>query len=307
MAHHPRIYSTLAALALVWGVAFVGIKWALRDLSPTELLVARFLLTSAILSVLMIFYPKARPRFPRGSRIRIVILAVCGVPLYHLPLNWGEQHTTAQIASLIIATAPILVAVGGVKVLGERLTLTRIVGLGCSFLGVVVLTLGTRSEPGVEVTIPGVLAVAIATITWAVYTIVAKPLMDRIPAMTVTSTTLLLGSLSLIPFLTPATFRSIADASAGTLAWVAVLGAGSSVLGYLLFVWLVRHLDASQSGMILYLVPVVGVAAGALILDEPLGWPVAAAAALVLLGIRLTERPVPPAPAPAVPSSEARA
>lgn len=297
MSNRPGLYAGLLALALLWGLAFIGIKWALQDITPTDLLVARFLVADAVLLVLALLLPSARPRFPRGSRTRLIILAIGGVPLYHLPLNWGEQHTTAQVASLIIATAPILVAVGGVGFLGERLTPARVLGLGCSFAGVVVLTLGSRGEPGAQVTLAGVSTIAIATVVWAIYTIVAKPLMTRMSPMTVTSTTLLLGSLSLLPFMTPAAFSRIAAAGAGTHAWILLLGAGSSVAGYLLFVWLVQNLDATQSGMILYLVPLVGVLAGALILDEPLGWPVAVAAALVLIGLRLAQRPVPPSAA----------
>lgn len=295
----PRLLVGLGSLAVLWGLAFVGIKWALRDLSPTELTVARFIVADALLLGLAAVWPAARPTFPRGHRTRLIILALAGVPLYHLPLNWGEQRTTAQIASLIVATAPILVAVGGVKFLGEKLTSTRILGLIISFAGVIVLTLGTRNEPGVSVTLAGVLVIGIAPIVWAIYTIVAKPLMSQMAPMTVTSTTLLLGSLTLIPFATPSAFDAIGAAGTGTLVWLVVLGAGSSVLGYLLFVWLVRNLEANQTGMILYLVPVVGVTASALILDEPLGWPVAVAAVLVVTGLRLSQRTLPPSPAPA--------
>jgi drug/metabolite transporter (DMT)-like permease len=288
----------LSSLALLWGLAFVAIKQTLTELSPTTLTVIRFVIADLTLVLLMIGLPAARPTFPREQRWRLIVLALTGVPLYHLPLNWGETRTTAQVASLIVATAPVLLALGAVWLLKEKMTWTRVVGIALSFTGVIVLTLGTPQSDGHRITLTGVLAVAVAPIAWTVYTLVAKPLMRFTQPLRLTSTTILLGSVTLLPLISQETFSELSDASLATWLWLILLGVGSSVAGYLLFVWLIQHVDASQSGVVLYLVPVVGVLASAWILGEPLGWAVAVAAVLVLVGLSLTQRTPPTVPAP---------
>lgn len=307
MPRREVLLGGLVALAVLWGFAFVAIKETLVELSPTTLTLARFAIADVTLLLLMPFLPAARPSLPSADRWRYVVLALCGVPLYHLPLNWGEQHTTAQVASLIVSTAPVLLAAGGVMFLGERLTWTRIAGITASFAGVIVLTLGTPQSGGIRITAGGVAAIATAPIVWAVYTIVAKPLMRTADPLRVTTTTILLGSVTLLPFISVQTFRELGAASTGTVGWLVLLGIGSSVLGYLLFVWLIRHMDASQTGAVLYLVPIVGVTASGFILDEPLGWAVIVAAILVITGLTLTQRTQrPPAVVPALaPAPEA--
>ena len=298
MPRRGPLLACLAALALLWGLAFVGIKETLAELSPTTLTLIRFAIADVTLLGVMVFMPGARPKLPRAQRWRILILALTGVPLYHLPLNWGETRTTAQVASLIVAMAPVLLAVGAVIFLKERLTAARIVGIASAFAGVVILTLGTPQGGAVQITPAGVLAVAIAPIAWTVYTLVAKPLMRETQPLRVTSSTILIGSLTLLPLISGDTFSELGAASPKTWAWLALLGIGSSVVGYLLFIWLIQHVDASQSGIVLYLVPIVGVLASGLILDEPLGWAVIVAAILVIGGLALTQRTAPQVPAP---------
>lgn len=298
MPRRGALIACLAALALLWGLAFVAIKQTLAELSPTTLTIARFAIADVTLLLVMMFVPAARPTLPRSQRWRLVVLALTGVPLYHLPLNWGEQRTTAQVASLIVATAPVLLAIGAVWLLKERLSLARILGIAASFAGVIVLTLGTPQTGDIRITLAGVLSVCIAPLSWTVYTLVAKPLMRETQPLRLTATTILLGSLTLLPLIRGTTFDELRNASTETLWWLLLLGIGSSVLGYLLFIWLIQHVDASQSGVVLYLVPIVGVAASGLILDEPLGWAVIVAAILVIGGLALTQRPSTPVPAP---------
>lgn len=298
MPRRATLLSCLGALALLWGLAFVGIKEALHELSPTTLTLLRFAIADLTLLVVAAALPAARPTFPKGQRWRLLALAATGVPLYHLPLNWGETRTTAQVASLIVAMAPVLLAIGGVVLLGERMTTQRILGIGAAFAGVVVLTLGTPQSATVRITPAGVLAVAIAPIAWTAYTLVAKPLLRIAQPLQVTTTTLLLGSLTLLPLFSGATVDEVRAAGATTWWWALLLGIGSSVVGYLLFVWLIQHVDASESGIVLYLVPIVGVTASGILLDEPLGWAVAVAAVLVVGGLALTQRTPPAIPAP---------
>lgn len=282
----------LGVLSLLWGFAFVGIKEALVELSPATLTILRFAIADVTLLAIIAVWPSARPRFPRGDRWRLVVLGVSGVPGYHLALNWGEQRTSASVASLIVATAPVMVALGSAALLGERGTIRRWVGISLAFGGVAVLAFADGSS-GTSTSLVGVLVSIIAPLMWAVYVIVGKPLADRESAVRVTTGSMLIGSLLLLPFLSGETFREIGGLSLGGWLWMIQLGLGSSVLGYFIFVWALGKLDAVKVSVFLYAVPVVALLSAWAILDERLGLSVVFAAVMVIAGVVLAQQDKP--------------
>ena len=279
----------LAALSLLWGIAFVGIKETLRELSPTTLTILRFAIADVCLIAMMAAVPSTRPRFARGDLWRVAVLAITGVPMYHLALNWGEHRTSASIASLIVATAPVMVALLSAAVLRERTPPRRWLGIALAFAGVALLAFSNGSGSGAT-SIVGVLVSLLAPVAWAVYTIVAKPMTERASPIQVTAGGMLAGSLALLPFVSGRTLSEIGDLSGPGWAWMLLLGIGSSVLGYVIFVWALRRMDATKVSVFLYAVPVVALLASWLILDEHLGVTVVAAAALVIAGVSLAQQ-----------------
>jgi drug/metabolite transporter (DMT)-like permease len=118
---------------------------------------------------------------------------------------------------------------------------------------------------------------------------------------------MLIGSVGLFPFLSGGTVREIADLSSGGWGWMILLGAGSSVAGYFIFVWALGKMDATKVSVFLYGVPVVALIAAAIMLGEDLGPSVILAAALVISGVVLAQQEAPkgaerdaPTPTPVV-------
>jgi drug/metabolite transporter (DMT)-like permease len=284
-----RLYAMLGALALMWGTAFVGIKEALRELSPSTLTILRFAIADVCLAFVLAEVPSTRPRFERRDRWRVVVVAITGVPGYHLSLNWGEQRTSASVAALIVATAPVMVALGSAAVLRERVNTRRWLGIALAFAGVAVLAFAHQPE-GSSTSLAGVLVAMLAPVSWAVYTIVAKPLTERVSSLQLTAAGMLIGSITLLPFVGGTTIREIGDLSPGGWAWMVQLAVGSSVLGYFVFVWALARLEATKVAVFLYAVPVVAIVSAWLILGEPLGVSVLVAAALVIAGVVLAQQ-----------------
>ena len=293
----------LGALSILWGVAFVGIKEGLRELSPSTLTVLRFAIADVCLLAIMAVWPAARPRFERRDLWRLAVLGVTGVPGYHLALNWGEQRTSASVASLIVATAPVMVALGSAALLGERATLRRWIGIALAFSGVAVLAVSDPAGGG-RTSVTGILVSMLAPVMWAVYVIVGKPLADRTSAVRITTTSMLMGSVCLLPLLSGETFRQIGSLSASGWGWMLQLGLGSSVAGYFIFVWALGKMDATTVSVFLYAVPVVALISAWLLLDEQLGASMIFAAAMVIAGVVLAQQDRKPDDVPALLSEE---
>ena len=279
----------LGVLALTWGIAFVGIKELLHELSPSTLTILRFAIADVCLLVVLAAVPSTRPRFERRDLWRVVVLGITGVPGYHLALNWGEQRTSASIAALIVATAPVMVALGSAVILRERVTARRSLGIALAFAGVAVLAAASRGD-GTSTSFTGVFVGMLAPVSWAVYTIVAKPLTERASSLQLTAAGMLIGSVALVPFVSGHTIREIGELSFSGWAWMLQLAVGSSVLGYFLFTWALARLEATKVAVFLYGVPVVAIVSAWLILDEPVGVSVLAAAALVITGVVLAQQ-----------------
>ncbi|MFY9587144.1 MAG: EamA family transporter [Actinomycetota bacterium] len=291
-----EIYAMLGVLSLLWGFAFVGIKEVVEEIAPSTLTILRFAIADICLIVIMAFAPSTRPRFERRDWWRVAVLAITGVPMYHLSLNWGEQRTSASVASLIVATAPVMVALLSAAILRERTPVRRWLGIALAFGGVAVLASTDRSG-GSSTSLVGIAVSVLAPVSWAIYVIVAKPLTERASSVQVTAAGILVGSLTLLPFVSGRTLDDIGALSASGWGWMLLLGIGSTVAGYFIFVWALRRMDATTVSVFLYAVPVVALLASWLLLDENLGLPVAFAAVLVITGVSLAqqERRGPPA------------
>jgi len=290
MPARARVPLASVSIALLWGLAFVAIKELLRDVSPATLTIARFAIADVCLLAVMVAWPAARPRFARADLWRLVVLGATGVPLYHLSLNWGEQRTSASVGALIVATAPAMVAVLAAAVLRERPTAAKVLGIALAFGGVAVLAFGRPEAADNRTQLAGVAVAVIAPVAWAVYTIVAKPLTARAGAVRVTATSILLGSFMVFPLAGARTVHELAHMRAGNWGWLLFIGIGSSVAGYVLFVWVLGQMHATQASALLYAVPVVAVLSAWVVRREPLGWIVVLSAAMVIGGVALVQR-----------------
>jgi drug/metabolite transporter (DMT)-like permease len=94
----------------------------------------------------------------------------------------------------------------------------------------------------------------------------------------------------LLPFVSRRTFHEIGGLSAGAWGWMVLLGVGSSVVGYFIFVWALRQMEATKVSVFLYAVPVVALLASWIVLDENLGPPLVLAAAMVIAGVWMAQQ-----------------
>jgi len=289
MLRRANVFVGIVVLSLIWGTAFVAIKETLDSVSPFNLAILRFAVADVCMLALMAAWPPARPRFSGPDLGRVIALGLLGVPGYHLALNWGEERTSASVAALIVATAPVMVALLSAFA-SERLRARGAFGIALAFGGVALLAFTQPSTGSTRTLVTGLFATLGAPVAWAVYTIVAKPLARPGDAMRVTAGSILVGSVALLPFVRASTFSEAAAMSAAEWGWVLLLGAGASAAGYVIFVWALGRLGATRVSVSIYLVPVFALGAAWLICDEPLGLPVLGAAALVVGGVVLAQR-----------------
>ena len=253
-ALEPKTGAAIALTLLLWSSAFAGIKAGLEGYGPGELALLRFGTASLVLGVHALVTRMRPPE--RRDLPRIALAALLGITIYHVALNFGERSVSAGAASLIIASGPVFTAIMAVSFLGERLSATGWIGIGVSFAGVALITLG--EGPGGLRFEPAALLVLVSAVSTAAYFVVSKPLLARYRPLEFTTYVIWLGTLPMLlwaPGL--ATQLPTAPASA-TLAGI-YLGVFPAALAYLAWSYALARMPASVLSAFLYLSPVFAI------------------------------------------------
>ena len=278
------------ALCVSWGFNQVAVKLALPDIPP--LIQAAFRSTFGTFLVLgWMRLRGVKLMEPDGTLVPGVVAGLL-FALEFLLIFRGLVLTSASRASLFIYTAPFFVVIGARWFLpGDRFGRSQWLGLVLSFAGMVV-AFGVPA-PGADMrTLVGDLMLLLAGAAWGATTLVVKATsLVRAPY----EKTLLYQLIVSAPVLALCAEvfgeRVVEEPSAlavGSLLYQTLLIVGVT---YLAWFALIQRYSASRLSAFTFLTPLCGVAAGHLVLGDPITPPFALAVALVVAGLVLVNRP----------------
>jgi drug/metabolite transporter (DMT)-like permease len=269
------------AMSVIWGVPYLLIKIAVEGVSVPVLVFVRVAVGAAVL------LPLALSR-STWTIVRNHWQALLGFAFFEIIAAWwlltdAERHLTSSMTGLLIAAAPIYAAVLDRLTGGEKLGATRSLGLATGICGVAVLAgpqLGGTPWPVVEV--------LLVALCYAIAPLIAARHLSDVPALPMTAVCL---SFAAVVYAAPAV-ATWPDQwpSARVLVALAALAVVCTALAFIVFFALIREVGAARALVFTYVNPVVALAAGVLVLDEPLtAWNVAALL-LILAGCLLATR-----------------
>ncbi|MEO0693805.1 MAG: DMT family transporter, partial [Pseudomonadota bacterium] len=136
------------AFALMWSSAFTSARIIVADAPPLTTLAVRFAI-SGLIAVVIARWIGQSWSLTRGQMYATILFGICQNALY-LGLNFVAMQTVeASVAAIVASSLPLLVALFGWAVFGERLPPLGIAGLVAGFGGVV-LIMGTRIGGGID-------------------------------------------------------------------------------------------------------------------------------------------------------------
>ncbi len=283
------VYWVLVVLSLIWGMAFVAIKAVESDLSPVNIALLRWLLASLGFAVLAPFLGRLKTRFERKDAPRFILVSFASVVAYNLSLNYSESGISAGMAVLLVSLGPVFVLILSRFILREKLGRDMIVILILAFSGAAVLAFGANYASGSN-SLPGILEAIGAALSFSIFAVFSKPLVQKYGAMPVTIWVGLLGTAMLLPLFSQGFITQVASLS--LFGWLAILYLSilSTVIGYTMFYTLVNRGMVSRLSIQLYLIPVVGVVGGILLLGESITLFTVAGGISVLLAVGISTR-----------------
>ena len=279
-----RTILAVVVTLFAWASAFVAIRGVGEDLSPGALALGRLLVGSAVLALLM-----AGRGWVPPTRREWALLAACGVGwfgVYNVALNAAEQHLDAGTTAMLVNIGPILIAVFAGLLLGEGFPRWLVAGIAVAFAGVVLIGVATRSA---ETELIGVLLCVLAALTYAIGVVAQKPVLRRLPALQVTFTACVIGTLCCLPW-AGALVDEIGRAPAGSIAGMVYLGVVPTALAFSTWAYALTRMDAGKLGVTTYLVPPLVIVLGWLLLDEVPPALALVGGAVCLAGVALSRR-----------------
>jgi drug/metabolite transporter (DMT)-like permease len=266
-------------LCLIWGTTWLAAKASLDALPPLFLAGSRFTVAGGLLLLPSLSsgeWPISKADLPRLFAAALLLIVLCYGALF-----WGMVYTDSGTAAVIeMGLTPIALLGFALIMNEERVSYRKLVAIALGLCGLLLLFGTTAWEAwsgGAEAAglrILGALAVASAALTYGLGSVISRPLLRRYSATAVSGATTFLGGLMLLVLsgLIEPGFVAATKLDWGMSAWAGwlFLVIFGSLIGYLIYMRLLRDLGASRAGMYAFVSPVIAVALGAILRGEHL-------------------------------------
>jgi drug/metabolite transporter (DMT)-like permease len=287
------LYAKLTLVAVFWGGMYAAGRVLAQLLPHFTAATLRFAVAVVILLALVRAREGGLPRLDRRAAVGVLALALTGVFFFNLFFFGSLERIGAGRGALIMALNPLGIAVGAWLFFHDRMTSVRWLGIALAILGAsVVVSRGELATLGEGAIGPGELLMMGAALCWVGYTLIGRLVMTRMTPLGATAWAAVVGT----PLLAAcAAFERPWGALAAMPAdgwWaVAYLGVFGTVLAFLWFNEGVQRIGPTRAGVFINLVPVFGVAIGALVLGEAVPASLVLGGLMVVAGVTLANQP----------------
>jgi drug/metabolite transporter (DMT)-like permease len=273
-----------AAIYIIWGSTYLGIRVAVETLPPFLMAGTRF----AIAGILLFGFLKLRgAAWPsavqwRDQTIVGVFLLLGG----NAVVSWAELRTPSGITALMLGVSPIIVVIfDWVRPGGKRPTLGLVIGVSVGVAGVAMLVGPGALPAGSRPPTIDIIALLLASVSWWIGSFYSKHAKVRTPLMIASAMQMLTGSACML--LTGWILgegRTFHLASVTPISWVAFgyLVVAGSIIAFPVYVWLLEHSTPAKVSTYAYVNPVVAVILGWALLGEPLNLRILLAGAVII-------------------------
>lgn len=274
-------------VVVIWGVNFVVIKFGLQGMPPFLLAGMRFLLVAL---PAIFFIP--RPTIPwKWLLLYGMTMSFAQFAFLFVAIKVGMP---AGLASLVLQAQVFFTLLLGVVLMGEKLRVNHFVGIAIASGGMLVLAQASLHKPGSgAVPLAGLLLTLAAAFSWALGNLTNKKILAGFPQRNILSLVVWSAPIPVVPFLAcswlfdgpQVVLASLSHVQVGTWLAIAYLAFAATLFGYSVWGSLLGRYETWRVAPLTLLVPLVGLFAAWLLLDEALSPAQFGGALLVLAGM----------------------
>ena len=273
-----RVALALAAVYLIWGSTYLGIRFALEGGFPPFLLGGiRFSIAGALMYAFLRW--RGMPAPTRAQWRNAAVLGVLLMLLGNGMVNLAEQSVGSGMAAVAVASAPLWMGIFA-AMRGEHPARIEWIGLGIGFLGVVWL----NADSSLSASRIGMVALLVATLAWSFGSIWSRG-RDLAPPFMNAAAQMLCGGIAMLAtgLLLGERMHTLPTPHAlGAFVYLIVFG---SWFGFSAYIWLLHHVRPALASSYAYINPAIAVALGAWLAGERFGAHELLAMGVILLGV----------------------
>lgn len=282
-----QVVLALGTIYLVWGSTYLAIKLADETLPPLLMAGTRFLIAGALLYGWTRLRGAARPT--RAQWGAALVVGVLLLMLGNGAVVWAETIVPSGIVALLVGMVPLWMALlDWLRPGGKRPSPFVGLGLVCGFAGVALLVGPGQLAGGGSINPIGAAVVLVGSFCWAAGSLYARSSKLASPPLLATGMEMLAGGALLLVFASASgewsQFHPSAIAIQSLMGFIYLIVVGSLV-GYTIYVWLLRNTPTAIVSTYAYVNPIVAVALGWALAGEPLTPRTLFAAAIIIAGV----------------------
>jgi len=289
MLQRFRGFGLILLLGSCWGPSYMFIKFGLEALPPLTIVFGRILLAALVLYMILRIQGRRLPPFGRvWLHYSAMGLISMGLPFYMISV--AEQYIHSSMAAVINGSAPIFtVLLAHYLFPDERLNAKKIVGVGLGVAGLLVI-FWPALQAGFSGQLLGASLVAGAAASYALGFCYARRFLSKQPSLVAPTAQMVAGVVWLLPvWIWKDLPFTAAHASWSSWAAVAFLGLWGTATAAVLYYKIIETSGATSLGMVTFLLPIYGLALGALFMGEGLGVATALGTVCILLGLLVSQ------------------
>ena len=277
-----RGWSLFAAMCVIWGIPYLLIRVAVRDIEPGTLVFARTAIGGLILLPIALRRGGFGPVLRRWRPLLLFTVIELAVPW--LLLGSAEKQLSSSLSGLLVAAVPLIgVLVARITGADDRVEPSRAVGLLLGVLGVALLV---GLDFG-QIHIASLLELLVVVVGYALGPVIMARSLADLPSIPVVSGSLLVCAVGYLPY---AALNVPSHVPGNAVASVAVLGVVCTALAFVLFFALISDIGPARATVITYVNPAVAVLFGIALLGEKFTLGMAVGFPLILAGSVLGAR-----------------
>ena len=263
---------------ITWGLGFTLAKIGMEQFPALLIMTIRF----GIAGLILVWFTKP----PWGHMREIFVVALIGSTIqYGLTYN-GLKGIDASTAAILVQLEGPILAIMGAFLLKEKLGITRALGMGLAFIGVLIIA----GEPRLDGHLNSVILLIAGSAVWAVAQIMISRLKD-LSGITILAWVAIMATPQMfVASLLIEDGQWLAITTASFIDWSIILYLAliMTVLGYSVWYHLLSSVDVSKVSPFLMLLPITSIIAGIVLLDEKLTSSMILGGLLIMSGVAST-------------------
>ena len=263
---------------ITWGLGFTLAKIGMEQFPALLIMTIRF----GIAGLILVWFTKP----PWGHMREIFVVALIGSTIqYGLTYN-GLKGIDASTAAILVQLEGPILAIMGAFLLKEKLGITRALGMGLAFIGVLIIA----GEPRLDGHLNSVILLIAGSAVWAVAQIMISRLKD-LSGITILAWVAIMATPQMfVASLLIEDGQWLAITTASFIDWSIILYLAliMTVLGYSVWYHLLSSVDVSKVSPFLMLLPITSIIAGMVLLDEKLTSSMILGGLLIMSGVAST-------------------